>query len=333
MRRNNDMIMEREVLFVEAPGFLWRTGLHYGVDEIEVSDAAVRMLNKMTAESEVERELVIIVETAFPCDTINVWSVLRDLSGRFTHLILADHEEMIVREINRYIDQNHDLRSFLVISRRNMESIFPMRSVCVQYDFSEDRAIIYGNRILSAENRWGNFYSRMVGELGYHDLVDDEIEKVVFLDIDGVLNDGAKGLKIDEVMVERLARIVNNTGAALVLTSSWRWSYIRSMDADHPEKDNDIEMLVGALDRYGMHIEGTTPIFFNGPNGRPFEVRTWLQRRANVKRFVILDDESFWQWNWLSDYFVCTEQQVGERKYACGLTEEDVKKAIAILNR
>ena len=53
MRRNNEMIMEREVLFVEAPGFLWRTGLHYGVDEIEVNDAAVRMLNKMTAESEV----------------------------------------------------------------------------------------------------------------------------------------------------------------------------------------------------------------------------------------------------------------------------------------
>ena len=65
------------------------------------------------------------------------------------------------------------------------------------------------------------------------------------------------------------------------------------MDADHPERNDDIEMLVELLDRYGMRIEGTTPIFFNGPYGRPFEVRTWLQRRARVKRFVILDDESF----------------------------------------
>ena len=96
MRRYNDTIMEREVLFVEAPGFLWRSGLQVGVDEIEVNDAAVRMLNKMTAESEVEREVVIIVETDFPCDTIDEWSVVRDLSGRFTNLIHADHEEMIV---------------------------------------------------------------------------------------------------------------------------------------------------------------------------------------------------------------------------------------------
>lgn len=333
MRRYDDTIMEREVLFVEAPGFLWRTGLHYGVDEIEVNEAAVRMLNKMTAESEVDRELVIIVETCFPCDTINPWSVLRGLSGRFSEIILADNEDMIVKKINRYIDRNHDLRSFLFIGSRNMESSFPMRNICVQSDFSEERAIIDGNRILAAENRWGYFYSRMVGELEYDGLVDDQIEKVVFLDVDGVLNDSANGPKIDETMVERLARIVNNTGAALILSSSWRWCYIRCMDADHPERNDDIEMLVELLDRYGMRIEGTTPIFFNGPYGRPFEVRTWLQRRARVKRFVILDDESFWQWNWLSDYSICTEHQVGKRKYECGLTEEDVPKAIAIMNR
>lgn len=133
--------------------------------------------------------------------------------------------------------------------------------------------------------------------------------------------------------VERLSRIVKSTGAALILTSSWRWAYIQSMDAQKPVKNENIDLLISTLDRYGMRIEGTTPIFFNGPNGRPFEVRTWLQRQADVKRFVILDDECFWQWNWLSDFFICTEHQTPEGKYVCGLTNEDVQKAIGILNR
>ena len=325
--------MENEVLFVEAPGFLWCSGIDYGTEKIEVNEDAVRMLNKMTSESGIKRYLVVIVEKHFPSRELNAWSILRGLDAYIDKLILADSEEEIVHKVNQYIKGHHKISAFLFIGKRNMESYFPMRSVCTARDYLQERTVADAKRMLSAETRWGCFYSRMVGELGYHDLVEDEIEKVIFLDIDGVLNDDAKGPKIGEVYVERLSRIVKSTGAALILTSSWRWAYIQSMDTQKPVKNENINLLISTLDRYGMRIEGTTPIFFNGPNGRPFEVRTWLQRQADVKRFVILDDECFWQWNWLSDYFICTEHQTPEGKYVCGLTNEDVQKAVGILNR
>ena len=58
----------------------------------------------------------------------------------------------------------------------------------------------------------------------------DEYEKVIFLDIDGVLNDEGeereKGVYIDETRVQRLASIVEQTGAEIVLSSSWRRAII-----------------------------------------------------------------------------------------------------------
>ena len=86
-----------------------------------------------------------------------------------------------------------------------------------------------------------------------------------------------------------------------------------------------------------MHIYGMTPVRFNGPDGRPFEIRAWLSDKSNLKNFVILDDETFWKWNWLKSHVVCTEEKYysddGECERRCGLTYEMAKKAIEILNR
>lgn len=48
----------------------------------------------------------------------------------------------------------------------------------------------------------------------------DSARKVIFLDIDGVLNQDNGGPKIEECFVKRLAYIVEETGAELVLSSS-----------------------------------------------------------------------------------------------------------------
>lgn len=55
------------------------------------------------------------------------------------------------------------------------------------------------------------------------DLIYDGIEKAIFLDIDGVLNDDHFGIKIEEERVALLAKIVKETGASIVLSSSWRY--------------------------------------------------------------------------------------------------------------
>lgn len=49
-------------------------------------------------------------------------------------------------------------------------------------------------------------------------------EKVIFLDIDGVLNDEEHTSEsyLDSMMVGRLKRIIDETGAEIILSSSWR---------------------------------------------------------------------------------------------------------------
>ena len=71
----------------------------------------------------------------------------------------------------------------------------------------------------------------------------------------------------------------------------------------------------------------------SGAYARPFEVRAWLLEQGNLERFVILDDDIFWAWNWPGDSFVCTTHLNDKGKCVYGMTDEDAEKAIEILNR
>lgn len=53
-----------------------------------------------------------------------------------------------------------------------------------------------------------------------------------------------------------------------------------------------------------------------------------------MQHFVILDDEPFWKWNWLSPYVVetCDKKDMRWEHYVCGLNEEKMRIAINILN-
>lgn len=158
-------------------------------------------------------------------------------------------------------------------------------------------------------------------------------KKVVFLDIDGVLNTDSGGSKIEERFVKRLAHIVEETGAEIILSSSWRLCYARCIDPAQDYTDDGVALLLEMLEKYQLCIAGMTPDLASGAYARPLEIRAWLQEQADTERFVILDDETFWVWNWLADYFVCTAHLNENNKYEYGLTDEDVEKAIEILNR
>lgn len=111
-------------------------------------------------------------------------------------------------------------------------------------------------------------------------MIEEEFEKIIFLDIDGVLNDeGEQRNKqvINPVFVSNLAKIVKATNADIILTSSWRGcvlDYYR-YDGDINElKKKDVEVLLKLFKENNLEIAGITPMFFNGPDGRPFEIRT-----------------------------------------------------------
>ena len=103
--------------------------------------------------------------------------------------------------------------------------------------------------------------------------------KVVFLDIDGVLNCKRTPnprkfpFIVDPVLLTRLNRLLELTGAKVVLASNWRYDPAGMFSARH----------------YGVPFIDTTPDLPNEPRCNP--IADWLRRHSDVERFIVIDDE------------------------------------------
>lgn len=116
--------------------------------------------------------------------------------------------------------------------------------------------------------------------------------KVIFLDIDGVLNCQASKSRcagfigIDDDKVERLREIVKATNAEIVLCSSWKTGW------EHHFKDAQDELanyLDRKLKREGLRIlDKTTDSSWN----RGYGIQSWLATKK-VSSWIVLDDEIF----------------------------------------
>lgn len=116
--------------------------------------------------------------------------------------------------------------------------------------------------------------------------------KVIFLDVDGVLNsdeyfDKIKNLNIDgiqsEIDVEKIKLLniaINETKVKIVLTSSWRYT-------------RNAQELRKLLSEYGISTDSTPFI----QNERGLEIKQYLYEHPDVEDFVIVDDEIFDSYN------------------------------------
>ena len=166
------------------------------------------------------------------------------------------------------------------------------------------------------------------------------MRKVLFLDIDGVINtkewhskmtkDTPKdeyGYAFDPVSVANLAHIIDETGADTVISSSWKFYGVPKL-RDMWQKRNlpghilDItpntvsdEMLLNAnLDEFQLGV------------CRGNEIKEWLSRHGRkVSNYVIIDD--------YDDLLPEQEDHVVLTDTLVGITAFDAEKAIAILNR
>jgi hypothetical protein len=112
--------------------------------------------------------------------------------------------------------------------------------------------------------------------------------KIVFLDFDGVLNSRrfylerpSSEFKLDSVAVDRLNRLIQCSGANVVVSSTWRLG-------------RSIRELQKVLGSYGFEgkVIGRTPQLNNCYRG--FEIREWVADHPDVdlESFVILDDDA-----------------------------------------
>lgn len=154
--------------------------------------------------------------------------------------------------------------------------------------------------------------------------------KIIFLDIDGVLNSEIYEAScneecgdgyIDLSRVKLLADIVNATDAKIVLTSSLRLDWDKKPDCC----GEDGKYINQCLDRYGLYITDKTP-FFGLFTERRKEILSWLlNHRSEVESFVILDDMNY-GWGELSGRVVSTDP------LSYGLEEVHVQKALELLS-
>ena len=165
------------------------------------------------------------------------------------------------------------------------------------------------------------------------------MKKILFLDIDGVLNTGwwytkldrntpkdKYGYAFDLRSVANLKKILDETGAEIVISSSWKSfgiSELKQMWQDRglpgkligitPNSVSDEMLLNADLD----HME----LF----SIRGMEIKEWLDKHGKkVSHYVIIDDMD----NFLPEqksHFVQTDPEVG-------ITEKDADLAIKILN-
>ena len=151
--------------------------------------------------------------------------------------------------------------------------------------------------------------------------------KVIFLDIDGVLNYRGSDF-IDARCLNNLRHIVNETGAKIVIISTWRVCMDETYYKKYVSKPNK------ELDRY-REILTTT---FSGNirwfditsdlnERRSDEIKLWLNNHPEFTNFVVIDDfnvqydENFPD-NWVRPSY-----------YSNGLNTELANRAIEILNR
>lgn len=117
--------------------------------------------------------------------------------------------------------------------------------------------------------------------------------KIIFLDIDGVLNcvhtkNKLNGIPfVDEDKILRLKKIIDATNAKIVLSSTWRFGMLFP---DLPGRDvNDFIALQQALREHQIEIMDCTPYSLDGVRGE--EINQWLINTSeNIENFIILDD-------------------------------------------
>ncbi len=142
--------------------------------------------------------------------------------------------------------------------------------------------------------------------------------KLVFCDVDGVLNSEAGTLKsgvagIEEDKLFLLKRLLEQTGAELVITSKARFS------------NTIYEDRLKAIEAYGIHIKDA----FRG-NGltttpKAVEVLAYLQSKCNgFDSFVVFDDNDSGFNEYMPNNFVKIDPRVG-------LMDQDIEKGSAIL--
>jgi hypothetical protein len=141
--------------------------------------------------------------------------------------------------------------------------------------------------------------------------------KIIFLDIDGVLNSARYYKSVDRSsedwnrfdpkVVLALKKLIEEFSAKIVIASTWRFGAVDMLKK---------ELTNSGLDKY-LHTDWKTPLVH--PSHRGTEIKMWLDKHPEVNTYLIFDDDT----NILDeqlDYYIQTDIKFG-------LKEKHLQKA------
>ena len=151
--------------------------------------------------------------------------------------------------------------------------------------------------------------------------------KVIFLDIDGVVNcwgtkerAPSKVVGVEQRLIEYIKQIVDATGAKLVLSSTWRKDWAFDL-----MNGKDWHYLRDEFAKQDLYFMDYTPSRRDSWRGE--EIKEWLESTEyDVKSYVIIDDEMF-------DIRELHEGHMVQTSYETGIKPGGVEMAIKILEK
>ena len=169
--------------------------------------------------------------------------------------------------------------------------------------------------------------------------------KVIFLDIDGVLNSARSFIAnhprdnkapwktvderniatIDPIAVKMVNEIVYRCNAEIVVSSSHRkWFYVSSKDL-RLSPILDLPSLVDYINKLGIEksVIDATPVLSSEGRCRGDEIFLWLSNHQEVTNYVILDDDC--------DFLESQMNNFVRTDYMNGLTFENYQRVFSIL--
>lgn len=161
--------------------------------------------------------------------------------------------------------------------------------------------------------------------------------KILFLDIDGVLNtaDDPGGVYLNPSLVNNLNSLVQRAGDELkvVLSSSWRLHMsLDEVNTALKAAGATFDLFDRTLDLYsleGMKIynERDYPRRKMSDYSFPYraiEIHAWLvDHQSEITSYVVIDD--IYSWGWMRDRVIVTDPRMG-------LTEKNCEAALEILS-
>ena len=152
--------------------------------------------------------------------------------------------------------------------------------------------------------------------------------KVIFLDIDGVLNNQNTRTVtfdgwcfVDDYLVARLARLVHETNAKIILSSTWRDGWNRK---DETLNEPFFNQLRDKFKEYKLEIWDALPLPMMSRRSQAIKKYFETYHGPHIDSYVILDD-----WNDMDEFtnhFVWINPRYGIR-------DEDIIEAKQVLDK